>query len=158
VVSTTPRPLYSREIPGTHCTGGWVGPMAGLDVCEKSHPTGIRSPDRPARSYSLYRLSYPAHDYEHVLQENCGPGSSVGIVTGYGLDGPGINLRLTYKFWLAQKQEAITWIIVHLGNYLLQTQRRLLLRDYLDFLRGARWKEYQHTPRRHMMGRYMDVL
>jgi hypothetical protein len=60
VVSTTPRPLYPRERPGTHCTGGWVGPTAGLDVCEKSRPpTGIRSPDRPARSQSLYRLSYP---------------------------------------------------------------------------------------------------
>jgi hypothetical protein len=35
VVSTTPRPLYPRERPGTHCTGGWVGPRAGLDVCEK---------------------------------------------------------------------------------------------------------------------------
>jgi hypothetical protein len=31
VVSTTPRPLYHRERPGTHCTGGWVGPRAGLD-------------------------------------------------------------------------------------------------------------------------------
>src|SRR5215468_7776901 len=38
VVSTTPRPLYPRERPGTHCTGGWVDPRAGLDVCEKSHP------------------------------------------------------------------------------------------------------------------------
>jgi hypothetical protein len=37
VVSTTPRPLYPRERPGTHCTGGWVGPRVGLDVCEKSH-------------------------------------------------------------------------------------------------------------------------
>ena len=27
----------------------------------KSRPTGIRSPDRPARSQSLYRLSYLAH-------------------------------------------------------------------------------------------------
>ena len=26
-----------------------------------SPPTGIRSPDRPARGQSLYRLSYPAH-------------------------------------------------------------------------------------------------
>jgi hypothetical protein len=34
----------------------------------------------------------------------------------------------------------------------------LSLRDYLDFLRRARWKEYQHTPRSHMMGRYLDVL
>jgi hypothetical protein len=36
VVSTTPRPLYPRERPGTHCIGGWVGPRTGLDVCEKS--------------------------------------------------------------------------------------------------------------------------
>ena len=34
---------------------------AGLDWCGKSHPTGIRSPDRPARRQSLYRLRYPAH-------------------------------------------------------------------------------------------------
>ena len=49
-----------RERPGTHCTGGWVGPRAGLDRCENLAPNEIRSPDRPARSQSLYRLSYPA--------------------------------------------------------------------------------------------------
>ena len=58
-----PTVLYPRERPGTHCTGGWVGPRAGLDRCEKFAPTGIRSPDRPARSKSLYRPSYPAHRY-----------------------------------------------------------------------------------------------
>jgi hypothetical protein len=31
-------PLYPRERPGTHCTGGWVGPRAGLYMCEKSRP------------------------------------------------------------------------------------------------------------------------
>jgi hypothetical protein len=31
VVSTTTRPLYPRERPVTHCTGGWVGPPKGLD-------------------------------------------------------------------------------------------------------------------------------
>jgi hypothetical protein len=37
-----------------------VGPRAGLDGCGKyAPPTGIRSPDRPARSESQYRLSYP---------------------------------------------------------------------------------------------------
>jgi hypothetical protein len=35
-----------------------VGPGTSLDVCENSRPTGIRSLDRPARSQSLYRLSY----------------------------------------------------------------------------------------------------
>jgi hypothetical protein len=29
---------------------------------ENLAPTGIRSPDRPARRHSLYRLSYPARD------------------------------------------------------------------------------------------------
>jgi hypothetical protein len=38
VVSTTPWPLYPRKKPSTHCTGGWVGSRAGLDVCEKSRP------------------------------------------------------------------------------------------------------------------------
>ena len=41
-----------------------MGPRAGLDGCGKSRPyTGIRSPDRPARSESLYRLSYRGPQY-----------------------------------------------------------------------------------------------
>ena len=39
---------------------GWTpGPV--WTGAENLAPTGIRSPDRPARSQSLYRLSYPAH-------------------------------------------------------------------------------------------------
>ena len=60
VVNATHRLLYLRERPGTRCIGGWVGPRAGVDGCGKlSPPTGIRSPDLPTRSKSLYRLSYP---------------------------------------------------------------------------------------------------
>jgi len=56
--------FYTRERPGTHCVGGWVGSGASLDRCGKSRPpTGIRSPDRPARSQPPYRLSYPAHEW-----------------------------------------------------------------------------------------------
>ena len=62
VVSTTPRPLYLRVRPGTHRTGGWVGPRAGRPdrpwSAEDLAFTGIRSPDRPARSESLYPLNY----------------------------------------------------------------------------------------------------
>jgi hypothetical protein len=49
VVSTTPRPLYLRERPGTYYTGGWVGPRAGLDVFEKSRPhrDSIPGPSSP---------------------------------------------------------------------------------------------------------------
>jgi hypothetical protein len=38
VVNTTLQPLYPQERPGTHCTGGWVDPRAGLDGCGKSRP------------------------------------------------------------------------------------------------------------------------
>jgi hypothetical protein len=49
----TALPLGKR--PGTHCTGGWVGPRAGLGGRGKSRPpNGIRSQDPPARSESLY--------------------------------------------------------------------------------------------------------
>jgi hypothetical protein len=46
-----PGHLYPRERPGTHCTGGWVGPRAGLDRCGKSRPhrDWIPGPSRPQR-------------------------------------------------------------------------------------------------------------
>jgi len=61
-----PTALYPRERPGTHFTGGWVGPRAGLDRCGKSRPHRVSIPDRPARSQSLYRLSYRAHTHTHI--------------------------------------------------------------------------------------------
>jgi hypothetical protein len=46
-----PAALPLGKTPGTHYIGGWMGPRAGPDVCGKfGPPTGIRSPDRPARS------------------------------------------------------------------------------------------------------------
>ena len=66
VVNAMPRPLYPREGPGTHCIGGWVDPRAGLEGAEYLAPTGIRFPDRPARSESLCRLSYPG-PYRHLI-------------------------------------------------------------------------------------------
>ena len=59
---STPCPgrFTAGKDPIPHFIGGWMSPTAGMDGCGKSRPpTGIRSPDRPARSESLYRLSYP---------------------------------------------------------------------------------------------------
>ena len=64
-----PAAFYPRERPGTHCTGGWVGSRAGLEA-ENLAPTGIRSPVRPTRSQSLYRLSYTAHKFNFYLLLN----------------------------------------------------------------------------------------
>ena len=58
VVKGTLRPLYPQERPGTHCIGGWVASVLVWTGVEILANTGIRSPDRLARSESLYRLSY----------------------------------------------------------------------------------------------------
>jgi hypothetical protein len=52
------------------------GPQGRSGQAQKiSPPTGIRSPNRPARSQSLYRLSYPAHrlvdKYLRFRQQSC---------------------------------------------------------------------------------------
>jgi len=61
-VSVTPRPLFTPgkdPVPIVQEAGSAPGPVwTGV---ENLAPTGIRSRDRPARSQSLYRLSYPAH-------------------------------------------------------------------------------------------------
>ena len=54
-----PAASSSGKGPGTHFTESWVGPRGSLDGCENIAPTGIRSPDRPARSESLNRLRNP---------------------------------------------------------------------------------------------------
>jgi hypothetical protein len=55
VFSTKPRPLNPQEKPGAYCTGGWVVPRAGLDMCEKSRLYRDRSPDSPTCSQSETR-------------------------------------------------------------------------------------------------------
>jgi hypothetical protein len=50
-----PAALPPTKSASTHCTGGLVDSKAGLDGCGRSRP---RSPGRPARSESLYRLGY----------------------------------------------------------------------------------------------------
>ena len=63
VVNATPRPLYPRERPDTHCIGSWVIQKAGLDEKKKMSTLTprIRSPDGSARRESPYQLSisYP---------------------------------------------------------------------------------------------------
>jgi len=50
-------PLARR--PGNQCTGGWVGPRAGLEGFHLA-PTGILYLDLTAHSKLLYLLHYPS--------------------------------------------------------------------------------------------------
>jgi hypothetical protein len=51
--------------PGTHCTRGWVGHRAGLDVCGKSRPTpgfDSRTAQRVVSCYTDYAVPVQALD------------------------------------------------------------------------------------------------
>ena len=61
-VSITPLPLFNSgkdPVPILQ-EAGWTPGLVWTGA-ENLAPTGIRSPDRPARSQSLYRLRYPTH-------------------------------------------------------------------------------------------------
>jgi len=61
-ISVTPRSLFTpvkEPVPIIQGAGWAPGPV--WTGAENLALTGIRSQDRPARSQSLYRLSYPAH-------------------------------------------------------------------------------------------------
>jgi hypothetical protein len=63
-VSVTPWPLFTPgkdPVPIVQEAGWAQGPV--WTGAENFAPTGIRSPDHPARSQSLYRLRYPARSF-----------------------------------------------------------------------------------------------
>jgi hypothetical protein len=68
VVSPTPRPLYPRETDPVSIVqeAGWV-PGLFWTAAENLASTGIRSPDRPVRSESLYRLRYHGQSVSQLV-------------------------------------------------------------------------------------------
>jgi len=72
VVNATPRPLYPRERPGTHCIRSWVGPRAGLEGCGNSRPPpgfDVRTVQPEASRYTDWAI--PAHVSWAVLFVMC---------------------------------------------------------------------------------------
>ena len=77
VVNATIRPLYPGKEPVPIAQeDGWApGPV--WTVTENLvPPTRIRSPDRPARSESLYRLSYPGPQGYKLRNIKCPDGDT----------------------------------------------------------------------------------
>jgi hypothetical protein len=67
-ISVTLRPLFTpgkNPVPIVQEAGWASGPV--WTGAENLAPTGIRSPDRPSHSHSLYWLSYPASNMFIVL-------------------------------------------------------------------------------------------
>jgi len=61
-VGVTPRPLFTpgKDLVPIVQEAGWASGSVWTGA-ENLAPTGIRSPDRPDHSQSLYLLRYPAH-------------------------------------------------------------------------------------------------
>jgi hypothetical protein len=72
VLNTPPRPLYLREIDPAPIAQEvrWAPGSVGKGAGSLAPPTGIRSPDCPACSESLYRLSYPGPLYTITNTDN----------------------------------------------------------------------------------------
>ena len=69
-VKATPWALYPRKRPGTHCMGGWVGPRASLDGCEKSRPPLGFDPQTVHPVAILYtNYAIPAHTKRFSIKE-----------------------------------------------------------------------------------------
>ena len=65
-----PAVLYPRERPGTHCTGGWAGPQGRSGRAENLTPPGFDPRTVQPVAQSLYRLSYPAHQFFYEFYFN----------------------------------------------------------------------------------------
>jgi hypothetical protein len=69
-VSVTPRSLFTPGKDPVHIVQeAGLAPGSVWTGAENLASTGIRSPARPARSQSLYRLSYRAHNILYVPPE-----------------------------------------------------------------------------------------
>ena len=68
MVNAAPRPVYTLEKDTVLVVqeAGWVAGPVSTDT-DNLAPAGIRSPERLARSESLYRLSYPGTRQHSLL-------------------------------------------------------------------------------------------
>ena len=93
VVSFTPIQITPGEIShDSHWTGSWVGIRAFSDALKKQMSwTCGKSIHDSSVILSLNSQTWDILIFIFLYVDNCGPRSSVGIVTDYGIDGPGSN-------------------------------------------------------------------
>ena len=94
VVNTTPRPLFPR-----------LGPRAVWKGAENlAPPIGIRSPDRPARSQSLYRLTY--HDPQQCNRRHTEVSK---IASGFNIGFVRQGRKTTFRYSKCLRRQHVAW-------------------------------------------------
>jgi hypothetical protein len=66
--------------------------------------------------------------------------ATVATYTGSHSPNPHWLLVPGYDDWSKQHRKAVTWLLGHTVLHKFQSSRKLMLIDYMDFLRRARWK------------------
>ena len=97
MVNATLRPLYPLErvpVPIVEEAGWATGPV--WKGAENLAPTEVRTPDHPARSESLYRLSYSGRTW--LCPCKISAGASRSEVRGTGTSSEGISLDHNFSF------------------------------------------------------------
>ena len=109
-----PAALYPGKdaVPIVHEAGWAPGPV--WTGGENLTPTGIRSQDRPARSQSLYRLRYPAHDEHRVaLYRGLTEHRTLKMQCSYNGDVLRKNFSQSIEYICAQKRETDQETLLH---------------------------------------------
>jgi hypothetical protein len=113
-----PAALYPRKDPAPIVReAGWAPGPVWIGV-ENLALTGIRSPDRPARSYSLYWLSYPTHETCRSITI-----FNILLINIYcafvGLDNKELKCLSLSQYPVPYIQSAANWMYAYFRKYLL---------------------------------------
>jgi hypothetical protein len=63
-----------------------------------------------------------------------------------------------FTHWPNQKHGAVLWLLAHHVQYIVSAHTRLSMKEYMDFLKRARWKEHRNGRRPRPTGNYLLVL
>jgi hypothetical protein len=123
-----PAALYPRERPGTPCTGGWVGPRAGMDRRGKSRPSSGFDPRtvQPV-AQSLYRPSYRptiARDKTKKVAEDVRSFVSIVTPSAAKKKPPFSHAILTIQLAVVTSVKTIATICIINGIYTTTSYRR----------------------------------
>ena len=132
----------------------WVGQLSRYSDWRRAGRAGIESrphrdsiPDRPARSQSLYRLSYPAHS---ICDTYCF--SKAKIFTRTPLNAT-LHVHRFYSYKLKQNQYGWSWLreFIHVIRF---SYSATLIQHFTSVFQKLQQNEWRH---RHLQGRRLSI-